>query len=447
MTKETFKNAFKNIFHKTQIICPHCGTVQRYDADKCCICGNDLKFLHDDTYKLKNIIRVSLGCITAAVIVAATLVVSSVIKSSDSGKPVNREAYADETTVSEEEMNEATEPVTTEQETEETTTEKVTEKPTDPPTEAPTEPPTEAPTEAPTTPDQLVEWVCRPAIQVGNIRAGSDIIREECKNTDGNWWNRVFLTDDSEAIDDGNGVYFDLGLADYAGNIIFPASAGINIDQYNKTMVYMPALNQEYNYMRIDDNGKNIGIAYTGYGSDSSISYNTYDGKYLVWALPDTYTHATDYPYCMYDDKLTGINAVYYDGEYVGTENRVSDDSRMNSSIDKEALVDMTTGKAVAIVDEVFRVDQYNKKWYGIVRNGSKYTYLYADGTSVVPGEYEEAYQFRDGMAAVKKNGKAGFINSKGETVVPFIFEETRNCYDGKAWVKYDGLWGVIKVK
>lgn len=443
MTKETFKNAFKNIFRKTRIVCPHCGTVQRHDADTCCICGNDLKFLHDDTYKLKNIIRVSLGCITAAVIVAATLIVCNIIKSSDSDKPVSKEAYADETTESVEETNEATEPVTTEQKAEEPTTEKATEKP----TEKPTDPPTEAPTEAPTTPDQLVEWVCRPAIQVGNIRAGSDIIREECKNTDGNWWNRVFLTDDSEAIDDGNGVYFDLGLADYAGNIIFPASAGINIDQYNKTMVYMPALNQEYNYMRIDDNGNNIGIAYTGYGSDSSISYNTYDGKYLIWSLPDTYAHATDHPYCMYDDKLTGINAVYYDGEYVGTENRVSDDSRMNSGIDKEALVDMTTGKAVAIVDEVFRVDQYNKKWYGIVRNGSKYTYLYADGTSVVPGEYEEAYQFRDGMAAVKKNGKAGFINSKGETVVPFIFEETRNCYDGKAWVKYNGLWGVIKVK
>lgn len=437
MNAALFKNAFKNIFHKTQIICPHCGTVQRHNADICCVCGKDLKILHDDTFKIKNIIRASLGCIAAAVIAATVLVVSRVTKSPDNKEPVNVEADAgDETTTGE-----------TESETTEKVTEKETEKATEKPTEKPTDPPTEAPTEAPTTPDQLVEWVCRPTIQVGNIRAGSDIIREECKNTDGNWWNRVFLTDDSEAIDDGNGVYFDLGLADYAGNIIFPASAGINIDQYNKTMVYMPALNQEYNYMRIDDNGNNIGIAYTGYGSDSSISYNTYDGKYLIWSLPDTYAHATDHPYCMYDDKLTGINAVYYDGEYVGTENRVSDDSRMNSGIDKEALVDMTTGKAVAIVDEVFRVDQYNKKWYGIVRNGSKYTYLYADGTSVVPGEYEEAYQFRDGMAAVKKNGKAGFINSKGETVVPFIFEETRNCYDGKAWVKYNGLWGVIKVK
>ena len=84
MTKEMFKNAFKNIFHKTRIVCPHCGTVQRHDADTCCICGNDLKFLHDDTYKLKNIIRVSLGCITAAVIAAATLIVCNIIKSSDS---------------------------------------------------------------------------------------------------------------------------------------------------------------------------------------------------------------------------------------------------------------------------------------------------------------------------------------------------------------------------
>ena len=115
--------------------------------------------------------------------------------------------------------------------------------------------------------------------------------------------------------------------------------------------------------------------------------------------------------------------------------------------LDTYSMLNCGSGKAVATVDDVFRYDIFDGRNYYIVRNGKKYTYIDANAKSIVPGEYEETYQFRDGMAAVKKKGKAGFINSKGETVVPFIFEETRNCYDGKAWVKYNGLWGVIKVK
>ena len=438
MTKEMFKNAFKNIFHKTRIVCPHCGTVQRHDADTCCICGNDLKFLHDDTYKLKNIIRVSLGCITAAVIAAATLIVCNIIKSSDSDKPVSKEAYADETTESVEETNEATEPVTTEQKTEEPTTEKATEKP----TEKPTDPPTEAPTEAPTTPDQLVEWVCRPSVKAADIVAGNDIIKEEYKNKGGDWWNRVFPADHMN----GNNSDLYMGLADYAGNIFLPTSSDIQIDQYfDPLSIYMKNPQDQNGYIRIDDKGNNAGIMYCGYGSDGISYYNTYDGKFLYFDLSNIYVQ--DLPFTYFKDDLLVVRTVYYDGKYTGAYDGVADQSRIIYKDDKVALIERTTGRFIAYVDEVFRADKYDGKWYAIVRNGKKYTYIDANAKSIVPGEYEEAYQFRDGMAAVKKNGKAGFINSKGETVVPFIFEETRNCYDGKAWVKYNGLWGVIKVK
>ena len=439
MTKEMFKNAFKNIFHKTRIVCPHCGTVQRHDADTCCICGNDLKFLHDDTYKLKNIIRVSLGCITAAVIVAATLIVCNIIKSSDSDKPVSKEVYADETTESVEETNKATEPVTTEQKTEEPTTEKATEKP--------TEKPTEPPTEAPTTPDQLVEWVCRPSVKTADIVAGNDIIKENSwmrETGKGDWWSRVFPTDKLEYNGDGGYYETDFGIADYNGNVLLSPSYELKVSEDHGAV--FSAKSDQWGAI-YDVNGNPTGDFTGGLGDEGGgVVYNTYNGKLIGRFMMNAEEHEFE------DGGDTGQAVwyynVYYDGKYEKNDyGSIMVSPEKEKGLDTYTMLNCGSGKAVATVDDVFRYDTLDGKNYYIVRKGKKYTYIDANAQSIVPGEYEEAYQFRDGMAAVKKNGKAGFINSKGETVVPFIFEETRNCYDGKAWVKYNGLWGVIKVK
>lgn len=69
------------------------------------------------------------------------------------------------------------------------------------------------------------------------------------------------------------------------------------------------------------------------------------------------------------------------------------------------------------------------------------------NGNQIVPGTYDFARCFRDGLAAVYKDGKAGYIDATGKLVIPYIFEEATSCYNGSAWVRYNGLWGVCKIK
>lgn len=61
--------------------------------------------------------------------------------------------------------------------------------------------------------------------------------------------------------------------------------------------------------------------------------------------------------------------------------------------------------------------------------------------------KYDFALPFFDGMAAVKKDGKAGYIDVDGNAIFDFEFEEARNFDNGKAWVKSNGKWGVIVIK
>ena len=58
--------------------------------------------------------------------------------------------------------------------------------------------------------------------------------------------------------------------------------------------------------------------------------------------------------------------------------------------------------------------------------------------------KYEGAYNFSEGLAAVKFNGKWGFIDSKGKEAIPFGYEGAKYFEGGYAAAKQNGNWGVI---
>ena len=58
--------------------------------------------------------------------------------------------------------------------------------------------------------------------------------------------------------------------------------------------------------------------------------------------------------------------------------------------------------------------------------------------------KYEEAYNFSDGLASVKLNGKWGFIDAKGIEAIPFQYEGAKYFEEGYAAAKQNGKWGVI---
>lgn len=74
--------------------------------------------------------------------------------------------------------------------------------------------------------------------------------------------------------------------------------------------------------------------------------------------------------------------------------------------------------------------------------------YIDKTGEIVVPGKYTLAYDFSEGLAAVRigeyPNDKWGYINVAGEEVVPCIYDDAGAFSEGIAAVMGHGNWGCI---
>ncbi len=92
-----------------------------------------------------------------------------------------------------------------------------------------------------------------------------------------------------------------------------------------------------------------------------------------------------------------------------------------------------------------------------VVMQGPDYKYGYIDtsGNIVISAQYDYAYSFSEGLAAVNRGGeqpvfspfrggKWGFIEKSGAVVIPFEYEGARSFSEGLAPVKKDGKWGYI---
>ncbi len=58
--------------------------------------------------------------------------------------------------------------------------------------------------------------------------------------------------------------------------------------------------------------------------------------------------------------------------------------------------------------------------------------------------EYEDAFEFNDGLASVKLKGLYGFIDSEGNLVIEPAYDEGGHFSDGIALVRKNGLYGGI---
>lgn len=94
-------------------------------------------------------------------------------------------------------------------------------------------------------------------------------------------------------------------------------------------------------------------------------------------------------------------------------------------------------------------------------KKDGKWGYITADGTEVIPFEYDESwksdigggkisycYAFSEGYVPLVKDGVWEMRDTSGNVVIPAgLFEAIRPVYDGKCWVQKNGKWGVIRVK
>ena len=91
------------------------------------------------------------------------------------------------------------------------------------------------------------------------------------------------------------------------------------------------------------------------------------------------------------------------------------------------------------------------------VKKDGKWGYINSLGVTVIPFEFDSctmadtmggdiAFGFRNSLAPVCKDGKFGIINSDGETVVDFTFDIILQGEDGKYIAYSGGKWGIITV-
>lgn len=91
------------------------------------------------------------------------------------------------------------------------------------------------------------------------------------------------------------------------------------------------------------------------------------------------------------------------------------------------------------------------------VKKDGKWGYISSSGVTAIPFEFDScasadgmardcAFAFRNGLAPVCKGGKYGIINSKGETVVDFAFDAILQGENGKYIAMQGGAWGIITI-
>ena len=94
---------------------------------------------------------------------------------------------------------------------------------------------------------------------------------------------------------------------------------------------------------------------------------------------------------------------------------------------------------------------------FAAVKKDGKWGYINKNGVTVIPFDFDScasadatgndcAFAFAGGLAPVSKNGKFGIINKKAETVVEFEFDSILPGKKGVYIACKDGVWGILTI-
>jgi serine/threonine protein kinase len=89
----------------------------------------------------------------------------------------------------------------------------------------------------------------------------------------------------------------------------------------------------------------------------------------------------------------------------------------------------------------------YICKKKGIIVKKEKYGFMDKKGNEIISCIYDDALDFSEGFAPVKKDGKYGFINHIGIEVIPFEFDFAKPFSEDLASIEINGKYGFIDKK
>lgn len=108
---------------------------------------------------------------------------------------------------------------------------------------------------------------------------------------------------------------------------------------------------------------------------------------------------------------------------------------------DKYGFIDE---KGTILVNPVYDFAWNFKEGIAPVKRNGKYGFVSEAGVEVVPPSFEYAGFFSDGLCVVKLNGKYGFADKKGKLVVPAIYDRADNFHGDRANVSLNRKWSVM---
>ncbi len=92
------------------------------------------------------------------------------------------------------------------------------------------------------------------------------------------------------------------------------------------------------------------------------------------------------------------------------------------------------------------QVRSFSADGVAAVRVGLKWGYIDPRNEFVIKPQYDQAFDFNQGLAVVVRDGKWGYIDRIGLPVIALQFEEARDFHEGLAAVKSKGVWGFMDV-
>lgn len=80
------------------------------------------------------------------------------------------------------------------------------------------------------------------------------------------------------------------------------------------------------------------------------------------------------------------------------------------------------------------------QKWF----TGGKWGFIDKEGREIVPCQYDDVHDFREGFASVELDGKWGFVDKDGAVVITYKYENAGYFSEGLAPVRMNTKYGFI---
>lgn len=87
------------------------------------------------------------------------------------------------------------------------------------------------------------------------------------------------------------------------------------------------------------------------------------------------------------------------------------------------------------------------KEGFAAVEKDGKWGYINTKCEQTIECKFDYARDFSEGFAGVLKDSKYGYINTKGEQIIECKFDDFDDFNEGVVAVKKDGKWGYINTK